>query len=133
MFENYLLEQIKKTWEAFRDEFILLWSDSKNRFDEFPGLFDSKDNNNNIDLLREMQEDLLKELFEETLGFCGVEIIRRIIGIAHNADFETIEKLELKGKSELKALKFAIEITLNPKKYETIEQVLNESQKFYKD
>jgi 5-methylthioribose kinase len=130
LFESYILEQIKTTWEAFRDEFLKLWSDPKNRFDEFPGMFEAK---MHADILIQIQDDLLKKIFEETLGFCGVEIIRRIIGIAHNADFETIENLELKGKSEIKALRFAIDIINNMKRFERIEEVLIQSQKFYKD
>jgi len=130
-YENYLLEQIAFIWNAFRGEFVNLWSEAKNRFDEFPGLLTSQ--NSDSDLLMQMQDDLLKELFEETLGFCGVEIVRRIIGISHNADFEIIDNVELKGKAEIKALKFAKEVILNAKKYEKIEDVLKESQKFYKD
>lgn len=130
LFENYLFEQIKITWTAFSEEFVKLWNVPENRFDEFPGMFEA---NKFKDIFIEIQNDLLREIFEETLGYCGVEIIRRIIGIAHNAEFESIEKLEFKGKSEIKALNFAIELIINANKYEKIEDVLKQGGYFYQN
>jgi len=40
------------------------------------------------------QEAFFKELFQDTLSFAGAVIIRRILGIAHVIDFESIEDLE---------------------------------------
>jgi len=120
-YEKYILKEIENTWNVFSDEFVNLWSKYENRFNEFPGLLDE---NKNLDILKEMQDDLIKEIFEETLGFCSLEIIRRIIGIAHNADFESIENLEFKGKSEIKALTFARDVILNVKNYENVKSLV---------
>ena len=36
----------------------------------------------------------MEELFRDTLAFAGAVIIRRILGIAHVIDFESIEDLD---------------------------------------
>ena len=48
----------------------------------------------------------LHSIWTDMLGFAGVEIHRRILGLAHNADFETIEERDLRAACEAKALKF---------------------------
>jgi 5-methylthioribose kinase len=41
------------------------------------------------------------------LGFAGVEMVRRLIGVAHVEDFLSIEDVGLRGKCEGRALEFA--------------------------
>jgi 5-methylthioribose kinase len=41
------------------------------------------------------------------LGFAGAKIIRRIIGIAHVEDFESIQDQDVKATCELRALTIA--------------------------
>ena len=40
--------------------------------------------------LAEKQARTMRALFEDTLGFAGCKMIRRILGLAHVADFESI-------------------------------------------
>ena len=49
----------------------------------------------------------------DLLGFAGVEIHRRILGLAHNADFETIADVELRSRCEARALKFGRHLAVN--------------------
>mgnify|MGYP000061571097 CR=1 FL=1 len=46
----------------------------------------------------------LKEIFSDSLGFAGTEIIRRTIGLAHVADIEEIHDLEKRAEAERLAL-----------------------------
>ena len=39
------------------------------------------------------------------MGFCGVEMHRRILGLAHNADFETIADTDRRAICEARALR----------------------------
>jgi 5-methylthioribose kinase len=47
---------------------------------------------------------LLGRVWRDALGFCGVEIHRRILGLAHNADFERIADERLRAACEARAL-----------------------------
>ena len=47
------------------------------------------------------------------LGFAGIEMHRRILGLAHNADFEDIADEKLRASCEAPALKFGRHIVVN--------------------
>ena len=48
---------------------------------------------------------VLHAIWTDMLGFAGVEMHRRILGLAHNADFETIEDTDMRAACEARALK----------------------------
>lgn len=56
----------------------------------------------------------LEEIWVDTLHLMGVEIMRRTIGVAHNADFEMIADRKTKVAVERKALCFAKKLLLTP-------------------
>ena len=56
---------------------------------------------------------MLHDIWVDMLGFAGVEIHRRILGLAHNADFETIADEDLRARCETKALKFGRHLAVN--------------------
>jgi 5-methylthioribose kinase len=47
------------------------------------------------------------------LGFAGIEIHRRILGLAHNADFERIVDVDMRAACEGRALKFGRHLAVN--------------------
>ena len=57
------------------------------------------------------------------LGFAGVEIHRRILGLAHNADFETIEDEDLRATCEAKALKFGRHLAVNRHAIHSLDEI----------
>ena len=59
----------------------------------------------------------------DMLGFAGVEIHRRILGLAHNADFETIADENLRAICEAKALKFGRHICVNRKRIHGLDEI----------
>jgi 5-methylthioribose kinase len=46
-----------------------------------------------------------REIWEDALGFCGIEMHRRTLTLAHNADFEAIEDASFRGELEAQNLK----------------------------
>jgi len=55
----------------------------------------------------------LGTVLADTLGFAGLEMIRRIIGIAHVADFEGIADPVVRARGERAALAIARDLTVN--------------------
>ena len=49
----------------------------------------------------------------DMLGFAGIELHRRILGLAHNADFETIGDPDLRARCEARALKLGRHLAVN--------------------
>ena len=71
-----LLRDIVTTWETFSTKFEELWkTNSVEYFTKTEGYLSF----------------VLKQIFEDSVGFAGCELIRRTIGLAHVADLDGIE------------------------------------------
>lgn len=107
-YAEWLLEQIPLIWSSFEENFTTLWQNSPSHAIYTPSL------ENNNPLFREYAiKERLAAIWEDALGFAGVKMIRRIIGLAHVEDFESITDSDLRAKCELKALLFARQLLLD--------------------
>jgi len=57
--------------------------------------------------LKEAQDAYMRRLFVESLGFAGCKMTRRILGLAHVEDLESIADADLRAECEKRALKLA--------------------------
>ena len=117
---DYLLGVIVEIWAVFRDEFARLWRTERNGILYMRSLYEDQG-----DVLASEQalDHLMHELWEDLLGFAGVEIHRRILGLAHNADFETIVDEDRRAACEAKALRFGRHLAVNRRDIQGIEGV----------
>jgi 5-methylthioribose kinase len=58
-------------------------------------------------------QQLLGEIFRDLVGFAGIEMHRRILGLAHVAELDTIEDEDLRAKCEAKCLKLGQLLVMN--------------------
>jgi 5-methylthioribose kinase len=65
----------------------------------------------------------MRALFEDTLGFAGAKMIRRILGLAHVEDLESIAGPERRAQCEAKALRLARDIVVGAKSFSGIGDV----------
>jgi 5-methylthioribose kinase len=116
----YLLRTTAETWSVFRTEFSRLWRSERTGMLYHRSLFEDRG-----DALGAEQalDRLLHEIWEDALGFAGVEIHRRILGLAHNADFETIDDADLRASCEAPALKFGRHLAVNCRYVHSIDEV----------
>lgn len=105
-----LLGIITSTWETFSAEFTRLWHSERTGILYQRSLFEDR-----CDALGSEQAlgEVLRGIWVDMLGFAGIEIHRRILGLAHNADFEKIENPDLRAKCEAHALKFGRHLAIN--------------------
>jgi 5-methylthioribose kinase len=68
---------------------------------------------------RIVHEAMLRDL----VGFAGAEIIRRVIGFAHNLDFESITDAHRRAACERRALRLARRLLLEPAAFTDIEHI----------
>ena len=73
--------------------------------------------------LRRVRADYMARLFADTVGFAAAKMIRRILGLAHVADLETIANLDLRATCERRALLLARDMLVNRSRYEMIGDV----------
>ena len=67
----------------------------------------------------------MRALFEDTLAFAGAKMIRRILGLAHVEDLETIADPERRARCEMKALRLARELMLGAKGFSDLADVVS--------
>ena len=106
----YLLGVISETWTSFSDEFAHLWRTERNGILYQTALYEDQDDG----LAAEQAlNHVIHDLWTDMLGFAGIEMHRRILGLAHNADFEDIADENLRAACEAPALKFGRHIVVN--------------------
>jgi len=62
-------------------------------------------------------------LFADSVGFAAAKMIRRILGLAHVADLESIADPDIRAKCETKALRLARDMLVNRNAYKMIDDV----------
>ena len=103
-FEAWVLETIEKVWTHFARKFVHLWR-SEAKGDAYPAaLFAGPDG---VARLEAERLAYMERLFRDTIGFAAAKIIRRILGLAHNIDFEWIEDPKHRAICEARSLRLA--------------------------
>ncbi len=70
------------------------------------------------------QQQFLQQVWHDALGFAGCELIRRIVGLAHVADMDTIANKALKNQCELRALECGRRLILQHRQLASLSPVL---------
>ncbi|MEI9428435.1 S-methyl-5-thioribose kinase [Mesorhizobium sp. Cs1299R1N3] len=118
----YLLDVVVETWAVFRAEFSHLWRTERTGMLYQKSLFEDQGDRLGAE---QALDDVLHQIWTDLLGFAGIEVHRRILGLAHNADFETIADEDLRASCEAKALKFGRHIAVNRRQIHSIDEVNN--------
>jgi 5-methylthioribose kinase len=117
VFEVWLLETIESVWTEFSHEFLELWR-TESHGDAFPPtLFPGKAGAARLEAERQAY---MARLFADTVGFAAAKIIRRILGLAHNADFEMIEDPKQRAICEARSLRLARAMMVETASFPTI-------------
>jgi 5-methylthioribose kinase len=116
-FEAWMLETIEKVWTEFSRKFIELWR-TEAHGDAYPAaLFSGEAGAARLEAER---QSYMERLFQDTVGFAAAKIIRRILGLAHNIDFEWIEDTKRRATCEARSLRLARAMLLDTASFPTI-------------
>ena len=118
---EWILAQIGEFWVEFVSRFDALWS-APRVGDGYPSSFFASPLQ--IPAFARERERWFGAVFADTLGYAGTEIIRRIVGFAHNLDFESIDNPTLRGCLERRALAFARQLIVIPQNFNDVAAVL---------
>ena len=106
-YQDWILDTVRETATAFRAEFASLWRSERTGI-LFPrSMFE--DQGHPSDAACEVQ---LRRIWADAMGIAGVEMHRRCLSLAHNADFETIEDTGLRARLEARNLMMGRELLL---------------------
>ena len=110
----------KACGRGLRKNLFELWRDEA-KGDAYPAmLFAGPDGAARLEAERQAY---MKRLFEDTVGFAAAKIIRRILGLAHNIDFEWIEDPRLRAVCEARSLRLARGMMVDAARFPTIGSV----------
>jgi len=112
-YQHYLLQQLRELWHCFSQIFLEL-AEQKSKD---PGL-----------LSVQWWQRKMADFFADMLGYAGVEMMRRTLGIAHVADLEQIADECLRADSERFSLRLACLLITRRRELSDIEELLKEVQ-----
>lgn len=98
-YQSWILQVIEETWATFCSEFSTLWANERTGMLYDPNLFEKQGQSSNP-----ARDAVLRDIWTDALGFCGIEMHRRILSLAHNADFEAIEDVAVRAPLEARNL-----------------------------
>ncbi|KAK9667159.1 hypothetical protein RND81_14G237400 [Saponaria officinalis] len=118
-YKKWILKTIEETWNLFNKKFTALWDENKNRSGDayLPEIY------NQPDLWQLVQTKYMTDLFHDSLGFASAKMIRRIVGVAHVEDLESITDANKRAECERKALDFAKMLMKERRKFVSIGEV----------
>lgn len=126
-YKDWLLRTIEETWNLFHKKFTALWDKHKDGSGEayLPAIY------NNPQLQQLVKQKFMSDLFHDTLGFGAAKMIRRIVGVAHVEDFESIADAGVRADCERRALDFAKMLLKERRKFQGITEVVSAIQKVH--
>lgn len=119
-YAEWVLSEVNSFWDTFREEFLKLWNDpNEHTGDAFQRALLHKNNSTSMPL-HFAKEEFMSNLLEDTLGFAGVEMLRRLVGTAHVEDLECIGDIELRAQCERHGLEIAKELIKNASMFKSM-------------
>ncbi|GAB2267595.1 hypothetical protein Dimus_002577 [Dionaea muscipula] len=125
-YKSWLLGTVEGTWNLFHKKFVALWDENQDGVGEayLPQIYD------NPDVWQLVQNKYMEDLFHDSLGFGAAKMIRRIVGVAHVEDFESIADASKRADCERRALNFAKFLMKERRKLVSISDVVSVVQEF---
>ncbi len=119
-YQHWILAVVNEIWDVFSDEFSNLWRTERTGILYQKTLFEDQGHDQASE---KALSDRLAAIWHDMLGFAGIEIHRRTLSLAHNADFETIEDEDLRADCERRGLEFGRQIIVYRKRFTTVRAV----------
>lgn len=100
-YQNWIFGTAEEVWTNFTQEFTHLWRTERSGILYQSTLFEDQDDALGAEQAR---LDRLAAIWRDALGFCGVEIHRRTLGLAHIAEYDQITDDDLRAACEARGL-----------------------------
>jgi 5-methylthioribose kinase len=109
-YRRWILDVAEEIWRVFEAEFARLWRDER-RGTVYPrALYEDQ---GHALAAEQALSARTRAIRVDALGFCGVEMHRRILGLAHIAEFETIADKDVRAAAESRALLLGRHLVVN--------------------
>ena len=119
-YRTWILQTVEETWNRFEQRFLELWHENASGDAYHASLFGDSAS---LEALDTEQRNYLRRLFHDSVGFAGVKMIRRILGLAHVEELEAIKDPDLRARCERKALRLGRLLVLESESFSKISEV----------
>jgi 5-methylthioribose kinase len=116
-YQAWILQTIKEVYEKFEAKFLSLWEKASESALLLPGFIDEK-------TLGEYKQTFMQNLFQESIGFAGCKMARRVFGIAGVAEIRGIEDPTKRKEASLHALHVGIALIESYEDIYTIDELM---------
>lgn len=118
-YQSWILGIVEDTVATFETEFSRLWHSERTGMLYPRVLFEEQGQASDAAL-----RDYLDRIWRDAVGYCGIEMHRRTLSLAHNADFEAIEDPARRAPLEARNLMMGRELIARTPQYPTVESLL---------
>ncbi len=120
-YQDWILDTARDTWTAFTAEFAHLWRTERTGILYPRTLYEDQGQ----DAASEMAlREVLDEIFTDLVAFAGIEMHRRILGLAHVAELDGIADPDLRAPIEARCLRLGRDLVLGRSRIKGIDAVL---------
>jgi len=116
-FKEYLLQTLKEILELFESKFLKLWESQKDSALLRDGYIDEETANS-------YREKFLNSILQDSIGYAGCKMARRVFGVAGVAEIRGIEDKQLRQEAEVLSLKIAREFVMKYDKLNNVDEIL---------
>lgn len=119
-YRHWILLQAEQVWRLFSKRFLELWGRSRSGDAYMPELFTEPQG---VAAFDAEKQRFMRKLLTDTIAFAGIKMIRRILGLAHTEDLESIKDPALRARCERKALILARRLVLDAERFAGMNEV----------
>jgi 5-methylthioribose kinase len=124
-YQTWILKVIEETCEAFQQEFKNLWNSERTGILFPQSMFEDQGDSSEFAL-----NEMLEHIWQDAVAISGIEMHRRVLSLAHNADFEEINDTEKRSQLEARNLMMGRELILNSKAIKNASELTTMARKF---
>lgn len=118
-YQSWILQIITDIHASYMAEFTHLWNTERSGMLYPTSMFEDQDHSSQGAL-----DDRLAMIWEDAMGICGIEMHRRILSLAHNADFEMIEDTSVRAPLEARNLEMGRQLVLTRSDITNVEALI---------
>ena len=124
-YQTWILKVIEGTCEAFQQEFKNLWNSERTGILFPQSMFEDQGDSSEFALI-----GMLEQIWQDAVAISGIEMHRRVLSLAHNADFEEINDTEKRSQLEARNLLMGRELIVNSKTIKNASEITTMARKF---
>ena len=124
-YQTWILKVIEETCEAFQQEFKNLWNSERTGILFPQSMFEDQGDSSEFAL-----NEMLEHIWQDAVAISGIEMHRRVLSLAHNADFEEISDTKKRSQLEARNLMMGRELILNSKTIKNASELTTMARKF---